>query len=257
MDLGLTGRTAIVLGSTGGIGAAIARGLADEGARVVVVGRDAERADQVAASLPTAVAVTADITDPDAAERVVSAAEQAFGPAEVLVLNGGGPPPGPAGDFADTDLGRAVDLLVRPHVAFVQRVLPAMTARGWGRIIAVGSSGVQQPLPHLTGSNVGRAALAGYLKTLAGEVADRGVTVNMVLPGRIQTDRVAQLDQAAAARNGVTVEEARRTSQATIPAGRYGRPEEFAAVAVFLASAPASYVTGEQVRCDGGLIRHH
>jgi 3-oxoacyl-[acyl-carrier protein] reductase len=116
---------------------------------------------------------------------------------------------------------------------------------------------VQQPLPNLAASNVGRAALAGYLKTLAAEVAGDGITVNMVLPGRIDTARVAQLDRNAAERTGRSVEEARTSSEATIPAGRYGQPEEFASVVAFLASDRAGYVTGEQVRCDGGLVRHH
>lgn len=257
MDLGITGRTAIVLGATSGLGAAIAEGLALEGANVVVVGRDKARAQQLAASLGTAVAVAADLTDEDSPERVLAAAEEAFGHVDILVLNGGGPKPGTARALTPADVDSAVDLLVRPHVALVSAVLPAMTDRGWGRIIAVGSSGVQQPLPNLTASNVGRAALAGYLKTLASEVAASGVTVNMVVPGRIDTDRVGQLDRAAAARTGTTPEEVRTASQATIPTGRYGAPEEFAAVAVFLASARAGYVTGEQVRCDGGLIRHH
>lgn len=257
MDLGLKGRTAVVLGATAGIGAAIARQLGEEGAHVVVVGRSADRAAALAGSLPSAVAVAADLTDAGAPERIVAAAVEAFGQVDVLVLNGGGPPPGPAVGFTEDSLDRAVDLLVRSHLALIDRVLPGMTARGWGRIVAVGSSGVQQPLPNLTASNLGRAALAGYLKTLAAEVAGHGVTVNMVLPGRIDTDRVAQLDEAAARRTGTSVEEARASSEATIPVGRYGRPEEFAAVAVFLAGEPAAYITGEQVRCDGGLVRHH
>jgi 3-oxoacyl-[acyl-carrier protein] reductase len=257
MDLGLTGRTAIVLGATSGLGAAIADGLAQEGANVVVVGRDEERARERAATFGSAIAVAADLTDPETPARVVAAAEEAFGAVDVVVLNGGGPKPGTATDLGVGDVDAAVDLLVRPHVALVGTVLPGMLERGWGRIIAVGSSGVQQPLPNLTASNLGRAALAGYLKTLAGEVAGRGVTVNMVMPGRIDTDRVAQLDQAAANRTGTSLEEARRSSEATIPRGRYGTPREFAAVAVFLAGDPAGYVTGEQVRCDGGLVRHH
>lgn len=257
MDLGLQGRTAVVLGATAGLGAAIARGLGTEGANVVVVGRRADLADELAASLPSAVALAADLTDVDAPDRIVTAAEAAFGPVDILILNGGGPPPGTAVGFSGEALDKAVDLLVRPQLALVEKVLPGMVARGWGRILAVGSSGVQQPLANLTASNIGRAALAGYLKTLAAEVADRGVTVNMVLPGRIDTDRVAQLDEAAARRTGATAAEARTASEATIPMGRYGTPEEFAAVATFLASEPASYVTGAQVRCDGGLIRHH
>lgn len=257
MDLGLKQRTAVVLGATTGLGAAIARQLGAEGANVVVVGRSTDRASELAASLPSAIAVAADLTDVDAPDRIASAARDAFGQVDVLILNGGGPPPGPAVGFTEESLDKAVDLLVRPQLAMVDKVLPDMTERRWGRIVAIGSSGVQQPLPNLTASNLGRAALAGYLKTLAGEVADRGVTVNMVLPGRIDTDRVTQLDEAAARRTGSSVEEARASSEATIPVRRYGTPEEFAAVAVFLASQAAGYVTGEQVRCDGGLVRHH
>jgi len=257
MELGLRGRTALVLGATSGLGRAIAEGLAHEGADVVVVGRDGDRVRDLAASLPSAVGVAVDLTAPDAVEKILIATRKAFGDVDVLVLNGGGPPPGAAAQLGADDVDAAVDLLVRPHVALVQAVIPAMTVRGWGRILAVGSSGVQQPLPNLTASNLGRSALAGYLKTLASEVAAQGITVNMVLPGRIDTARVAQLDRAAAERSGRTPEETRSASEATIPVGRYGRPEEFAAVAVFLASDAASYVTGEQVRCDGGLVRAH
>lgn len=257
MDLGINGRTAVVVGATSGIGRAIAEGLAAEGAHVVVVGRDEDRARAVAAALPQAVGVGADLTDRGAPERIVTAAEEAFGAVDILILNGGGPKPGTARDLDPEGVDAAVGLLVRPHVALVNAVLPAMVGRGWGRIIAVGSSGVQQPLPNLTASNLGRAALAGYLKTLAAEVAPQGVTVNMVLPGRIDTDRVTQIDRSTAERTGGTVEEARRASEATIPVGRYGTPDEFAAVAVFLAGDAAGYVTGEQIRCDGGLVRHH
>lgn len=130
-----------------------------------------------------------------------------------------------------------------------------MRERRWGRILAVGSSGVAAPLPNLAVSNTGRAALAGYLKTLAAEVALDAVTVNMLLPGRIATDRVAELDQAAAKRRGTTVEEIQLESRKTIPARRYGEPGEFGAAAAFLCSAPASYITGVALRCDGGLIR--
>jgi 3-oxoacyl-[acyl-carrier protein] reductase len=132
-----------------------------------------------------------------------------------------------------------------------------MRGRGFGRIVAIGSSGVQAPIERLVASNAARAALAGYLKTLAAEVAADGVTVNMVLPGRIATDRVGVLDRANAERSGKTEEEVREAAKAAIPAGRYGTPEEFAAVVTFLASAAASYVTGEQIRCDGGLVRTH
>ncbi len=257
MDLAIRGRTAIVLGATSGLGSAIAEGLAAEGVNVVVVGRDPERVERRAASLESAVGVVADLTSSDAPTRIASAARDAFGSVDILVLNGGGPQPGTAVGVGPEDVRGAVELLVSPHVSLVGEFLDEMTSRGWGRIIAVGSSGVQQPVADLALSNIGRAALAGYLKTLASEVAGRGVTVNMVIPARIDTDRVAQLDRGAAERTGQTLAEARQTAESTIPVGRYGKPEEFAAVAVFLAGQPASYVTGEQIRCDGGLLRSH
>jgi 3-oxoacyl-[acyl-carrier protein] reductase len=255
MDLGLTGKVALVLGSTAGLGRASAEALAAEGAHVVVAGRRAELVEELAGALPSAAGVVVDLTDPDASTTLVARAVEAFGPVDVVVLNGGGPPPGTADGFTAEDAQAAVDLLLTQHVRLVGEVLPGMRERGWGRILAVGSSGVRQPIPTLTASNVGRAALAAYLKTLAGTVAGDGVTVNMVLPGRIDTDRVAQLDRAAADRGGTTPEAARTSSEATIPAGRYGTPAEFGSVVAFLASEQAGYLTGEQVRVDGGLVR--
>ncbi len=143
----------------------------------------------------------------------------------MLVLNGGGPAPGGPTDLTADGARAATDLLLAPHVAMVQEVLPDMRAAGWGRIVAIGSSGVQQPIPTLTASNVGRAALAAYLKTLAGSVARDGVTVNMVLPGRIDTDRVASLDAAAAERTGKDSADVRQASESAIPVGRYGDPD--------------------------------
>ncbi|WP_433557546.1 SDR family oxidoreductase [Pseudonocardia xinjiangensis] len=257
MDTGLQGRTAIVPGSSSGLGLAVARSLAAEGAHVVLAGRRGDLVRAEAAKLPSAVGVEVDLTDPDAAALLVAEAEQRFGPVDVLVLNGGGPPPGTADAFTPEQFAPAVDLLVQPHLRLVAAVLPGMRERGFGRIVAVGSTGVQQPINGLVASNAARGALAGYLKTLAGEVAADGVTVNMVLPGRIDTDRVAVLDRAVAERSGSSPEEQRALAEASIPVGRYGTPEEFAAVVTFLASAAASYVTGEQVRCDGGMIRAH
>ncbi|SDR15640.1 SDR family oxidoreductase [Thermostaphylospora chromogena] len=251
MDLGLKGRTALVCASTGGLGEATARALALEGARVVVSGRRGERARAIAAELPDAIGVEADLLAPGGVERLVSAA----GEVDILVLNGPGPRPGPAATMTGEDLTAAVDALVRPHLRLISLVLPGMRARGWGRILAIGSSGVVSPLANLALSNLGRSALAGYLKTLAAEVAADGVTVNMLLPGRIATERVARLDAAAAEREGRSVAEVEAASRAAIPAGRYGRPEEFGQVAAFLCSEPASYVTGTALRCDGGLVR--
>ncbi len=257
MDTGLKGKNVLIPGSSAGIGLAIAQALADEGANVVLAARREETVQAEAAKLPAAVGIGMDLNEEGAPARLVEQAEQAFGPIDVLVLNGGGPPPGGAADITDEQALAAVHQLLLQHIRLTSLVLPGMRQRGWGRIVAVGSSGVQSPLPNLSLSNIGRAGLAGYLKTLAAEVAPDGVTVNMVLPGRIDTDRVASLDAAAAKRTGATPAEARKSSEATIPAGRYGKPEEFAAVVTFLASAPAAYVTGEQIRCDGGLVRSY
>jgi 3-oxoacyl-[acyl-carrier protein] reductase len=257
MDTGLQGRTAVVPGSSAGIGLAIARALAAEGANVVLAGRRGELVRAEAARLPSAVGVEIDLAQDDAPAALVAAAREAFGEVDVAVLNSGGPPPGGAADVTDEQTLAAMHQLAVQHQRLVAAVLPGMRERGWGRIVAVGSSGVQQPIERLALSNIGRAALAAYLKTLAGEVAPDGVTVNMVLPGRIDTDRVGQLDQAAAERTGSTAADVRARSEGNIPAGRYGTPEEFAAVVTFLASTAASYVTGEQVRCDGGMVRSY
>jgi 3-oxoacyl-[acyl-carrier protein] reductase len=254
MDLGLTGKVAVVLGSTSGLGRACAVSLAAEGAHVVVVGRRSELVDALAAELPSALGITADLLEKDAPARIAAAARDAFGRVDVLVLNGGGPEPGPALDLDVESVRAATELLLVPHVAMVRELLPAMRLAGWGRIIAVGASSVQQPSKMLAASSVGRAALAGYLKTLSGDVARAGVTVNMVLPGRIQTDRVTSLDRFNAERTSSTPDAVREASEREIPLGRYGRAEEFAAVVTFLAGEPASYITGEQVRCDGGLV---
>jgi 3-oxoacyl-[acyl-carrier protein] reductase len=201
--------------------------------------------------------VAADLTDPAAPAAIGEAARARFGPVDILVLNGGGPPPGDAVDVTSGEVTAATDLLVRPYVELVRLLLPGMRERGWGRVVAVTSSSVVQPIEGLASSNIGRAALTGYLKTLAAEVAADGVTVNLVLPGRIDTDRVAAVDRARAGRTGGTPEAVRAAAEGAIPAGRYGTPEECAAVVAFAASEPASYVTGTQLRCDGGMIRAH
>jgi 3-oxoacyl-[acyl-carrier protein] reductase len=255
VDLGLKGRVALVCASTGGLGLAAARALAEEGAAVAVTGRRAGLAGEIAGGMERGVGIGVDLTAPGAADTLVSATTDALGPVDVLVLNGPGPAPIAAADLAPDGVEQAVAQLVGCHVALVRRVLPGMRERGWGRIVAIGSSGVAAPLPGLASSNAGRAALAAYLKTLAAEVAADGVTVNMVLPGRIATDRVAFLDRQHAERTGRTVEEIQAGSRATIPARRYGRPDEFGTLVAFLSGTRASYITGSTVRCDGGLIR--
>ena len=254
MDLGIAGRTAVVCASTSGLGEAIARALAAEGAHVVVSGRRGERARQIADELPSAVGVEVDLTEPGDDERLLAAASEAFGEIDILVLNGPGPAPGPAAEVTESDVDQAIDTLLRPHVRLVGAILPGMRQRSWGRILAVGSSGISAPLPNLVLSNLGRAALAGYLKTLAAEVAADGVTVNLLLPGRIATDRATALDRARADQSGRSIDEIEAQVAAEIPAGRYGEPAEFGGVAAFLCSRQASYVTGTAVRCDGGLV---
>lgn len=259
MDLGISGKTAFVAASTGGLGLAVARGLAAEGVRVAITGRRGELAEKIAAELQadghSAVAVEADLSTLDGVTAAVERAVELLGPIDILVLNGPGPKPGAAASLGSDDIAAAFELLVKPHHALVSHILPEMRERRWGRILAIGSSGVVAPLPNLAVSNTGRAALAGYLKTLAAEVALDAVTVNMLLPGRIATERVAELDRAAAKRRGTTPEEIQLESRKTIPARRYGEPEEFGAAGAFLCSAPASYITGVALRCDGGLIR--
>lgn len=259
MDFGIGGKTAFVAASTGGLGLAVARALAAEGVRVAITGRRGELAEKIAAELQadghSAVAVEADLSTADGVSAAVERAVDLLGPIDILVLNGPGPKPGAAASLGAEDIAAAFELLVKPHHALVSKILPGMRERRWGRILAIGSSGIVSPLPNLAVSNTGRAALAGYLKTLAGEVALDAVTVNMLLPGRIGTDRVAELDRAAAKRRGTTPEEIQLESRKSIPARRYGEPEEFGAAGAFLCSAPASYITGVALRCDGGLIR--
>jgi 3-oxoacyl-[acyl-carrier protein] reductase len=244
---------AVVGGGGSGLGFAIAEKLAADGHDLLIWGRDQERLDAAAAKLKsvTVETIAADASDPGAAQRIAEVA----GDAGICVLNAGGPPPAPA-DRTDPDTWRtALQLLTITPIDLATRLLPGMRERGFGRIVAVLSSGVREPLPELSYSNAGRAALATWLKTVGRLVAADGVTVNGVVPGRIDTERVAALDKGAAERTGKGVAEVKAASIASIPAGRYGRPEEFAAVVGFLASPAASYVTASLLSCDGGMMR--
>ncbi len=217
-------------------------------------GRRTEIVASAAAAHPGSIGVAIDLTDPESTAAALDTVDEEFGHVDVLVLNSGGPPPGTAGELTSGQLAESLQTLVLTQIDLVARYLPGMRERGWGRIVAVGSSGMQQPIPGLARSNASRAALAGYLKTLSAEVAGDGVTVNMVLPGKIDTDRLTQIDNARAGSTGAAVEDVRAQSQAAIPIGRYGRPEEFGAAAVFLCGEPAGYITGIQLRVDGGAV---
>ncbi len=178
----------------------------------------------------------------------------ADGGVDILVNNTGGPPPATATQTTREQWVTNFSTMAANVIHLTTRLVPAMREKGWGRIITVTSSGIEQPILNLALSNGIRSALLGWSKSLSLEVAADGVTANIIMPGRVQTDRITELDDAAAKRLGVTREEAAAKSAATIPAGRYGTPEEFAAMAVFLASEKASYVTGSKIRIDGGLV---
>lgn len=255
MDLGIDGHRALVAGASRGLGKAIALSLASEGAKVVAVARNRARLDELAASaadLRGSISMRpCDLSDAAAIESLADVLAEV----DILVLNSGGPPAGPVTATTDAAWTTQFDTMFLSAVRLTRLALPGMRTRGFGRIIAVVSSAVIQPIPNLGVSNTIRLALVGWAKTLAGEVAAAGITVNCVAPGRIATDRVAELDQAQAVGEGIALEEVQRRSRANIPVGRYGDPDEFAAVISFLASARASYMTGSIVRVDGGLIR--
>jgi 3-oxoacyl-[acyl-carrier protein] reductase len=257
MDLMLKGRGALVLGATSGLGLAVAEGLAAEGARTAFTGRRGDVARRAAERYPGALGLELDVADRESARRAVAEVTEAFGAIDILVLNSGGPPPGTAAKLQPEDMADSLNTLLLGHIGIVQLVLPEMRRRKWGRIVAIGSSSVDAPIAGLVRSNAGRAALAGYLKTLAGEVAADGVTVNMVLPGRINTKRVAEIDNARARATSQDVAAVEAEAISAIPAARYGTPEEFANVAVFLCGEGAAYVTGTRIRVDGGTVAAH
>ena len=242
MDLGLSGRTALVCGASSGLGLASVEALAEEGANVVLFARRADEVEQHANRLG-GVAVVGDVTDDAALESAVATAFDRFGGLDVLVWNGGGPPPGGALDADPESLDDAYRLILRPAVTLVRLALPHLERSAGGRIIAVSSLAALEPTTHLALSNTFRPALIGWLKTLSREVGPQGITVNCVAPGRIATPRLDQLYP-----GGPTPE-----SLDAIALRRWGTPREFGDVVCFLASDRARYVTGQTVVVDGGL----
>lgn len=257
MDLGIQGRRALVLGASQGLGQAIALALAGEGVNVVLAARSIDKltdtAEQCRSQGVNAEVLELDLNQPDSVSSVIQHLQSH--PVDILVSNSGGPPPGTVPGVDPAAWGTHFQAMVLNQIQIIEAALGPMRAQGWGRVLAVSSSGIQIPIPHLAISNTLRSSLAAYCKTLAGEVAADGVTVNLLLPGRVNTPRIQSIDQNAASKQGISEEQARDNSIATIPAGRYGRPDEFGAVAAFYASEQAGYLTGNQIRVDGGLIR--
>jgi len=259
MDLGISGKRALVMASSKGLGLACATALAAEGVHVLISGRSADTLAAAAAEITAkgpgkADFVVVDLGDPASVQALVDAAQDKLGGVDILVNNTGGPPPGRMVDADLAVLATQFDIMVMRVIALTAALVPAMRAQGWGRVITIGSSGVIQPIPNLGLSNTLRSALVGWSKSMANDVAGDGVTVNMLLPGRIATERLAQLDAGAAQRTGKPLDAVQAASRASIPTGRYGDPAEFGAVAAFLASDKASYVTGSKIRCDGGSV---
>lgn len=248
MELGIEGRVALVMGGSRGIGRAIAAALKREGARVAIASRSMERLEEAAREIGEGtVTLVADATDSEGLARLPMQLTEAVGPAEILVLNTGGPAPGGALDHGFEEWEDAWRSLVLAPRILTGGVLPAMRAAGWGRIVNVGSSSTREPIPHLALSNTHRMAAVGFLKTLAGEVAGDGVTVNTVATGSFDTERLIEL--------GGSREAAEEMARREVPAGRLGRPEEYGDLVAFLCSDRAAYLTGTVIPLDGGAIR--
>jgi 3-oxoacyl-[acyl-carrier protein] reductase len=257
MDLQLKGKRALVMGGSKGLGLAAATALAGEGCAIVLSSREPDAA-AAALAAKAGVPVHGIAADVDSAEAMDAMAAQAIaklGGVDIVILNHGGPPPCSALEMTAEQLDTWYRRIVAHPIRVAMHVLPGMRERKFGRIIAVGSAGMIQPIPNLAISNVLRAAIVGWTKTLSNEVAADGVTVNVLAPGAIRTDRSLQTASANAAKEGIDAEEWIRRRAANIPAGRYGTPDEYGAVAAFLASPLASYITGTVTRADGGMVK--
>jgi 3-oxoacyl-[acyl-carrier protein] reductase len=260
MNLGLKDKVALVAGASRGLGFAIAQELAREGAKVSLASRDLAAVEAAAGYIrqqtgAEVLGAACDVRSREAIQAWQHATVERFGGIDLLVTNSGGPPAGMFEDFDDAAWLNAFELLVLSAVRLVRLVIPSMEARGGGSILMLTSVAVKEPVPNLILSNVIRPATAALAKSLANELAARKIRVNQILPGRIATDRLKELDAINSSKAGISVEEQRSRVISSIPLGRYGEPTEFARVAVFLLSNAASYLTGITIPVDGGLTR--
>ena len=261
MDLGLRGKVALVAAGSRGLGRATALGLGAEGAKLVLCARGAEALEDARAEIVNKTGadvhtVIADVSKAEDIETVASQAFARFGQVDILVTNAGGPPAGTFEKHTWDAWEKAVNLTLRSAVELTRAVLPGMRARKWGRVINITSIAAKQPVDLLILSNSLRAAVTGFARTLANEVATDGITVNNILPGYTRTERVEQLADVTAAKEGVSRAEVVARFENQIPMRRLGEPREFAALAVFLASQQASYITGQSIAVDGGWIKN-
>jgi 3-oxoacyl-[acyl-carrier protein] reductase len=251
-------RVAIVMAASKGLGRGCAEALAAQGFRLVLCARNQQGVDEAVASIRRdggdAIGCAADVSKAVDIRTVFEVADQTYGRVDALVANAGGPPPGAFESLSDDAWLQAFELTLMSAVRAINQAIPRMRAAGYGRIIVLGSSSVRMPLPNLALSNVFRPGLVGAVKTLAVELAGDGITVNMVSPGRVDTDRVRTLDEGRAKREGTTYEEARSRSERAIPIGRYGSPADVGELVAFLASERAGYITGQSILVDGGLV---